>query len=251
MKYSDVKDNKNLINLCGHDDFKGMSVHHTNRFNALKPYIKDNMKILDLGCGSSVFFLLLKEFNPTIIPFGIDREKLAIDASKEIFPEHKENFVHEDMVHIKNINFNVDMIMVSAQLLSASKYYYIFDWMLDRGETIIYQHGIFKPFDNLRSIISNYSYNSLSLSNDVVKVISKIERKNILPSLSINKLKDNFDISPYTPDHDFNYLNNMWENFYKNNYQYYEIKKDGVFAVIAADGDNVEDVFVIKLGNLL
>lgn len=251
MKYLDAQNNAKLFNLCGHDTFRNMKIHHDRRFEALKPWIKDGIKILDIGCGSSVFFLLLKEFNSTIIPYGIDREKDAISVSQEIFPEYKDNFIYDDMINIRNITYDIDISMISAELLSSESYYFIFDWMFEHGNAFIYQHGVKNPFDDLRSIMINYNYNSLLLSNNVVKIVSKIDRKNILPSFSIQELQKIFLISQYTSNYDFNNLNNMWNKFYKDDYQYYEIKKDGFFAIIAAQGDAIKDVFVIKLGNLI
>ena len=122
MNYSDIIRYPHLLELCGHTDkdFEHVERIHTRRAQSLYPWLTDGCKVLDLGCGSSIFFIKLLEIYPTIIPWGVDRVLEAVEASKQLFPMFKSNFIYEDIRDVSRCfeRSSFDIVLCSIQLLT-------------------------------------------------------------------------------------------------------------------------------------
>jgi SAM-dependent methyltransferase len=53
--------------------------------------------VLDLGCGNGVLLKKIRDANPVVVPFGIDRAPTAIEHARLVLPPYAEHFVAGDM----------------------------------------------------------------------------------------------------------------------------------------------------------
>lgn len=80
-------------------------------FNDTLAYIKENTKILDLGCGNARFYRFLKEKELKIDYLGIDNNPKFIEKNKEIYNEAK--FEKLDVItEIEEINETFNLVII-------------------------------------------------------------------------------------------------------------------------------------------
>lgn len=250
MKYDDLKNNIRMSELCGHKTFEYTKELHENRVSDIKSWIKPDCKILDLGCGSSMFFLLLKEIEPTIIPYGLDYLKEAIDASKNIFKEHSDNFIYGSVAELDNFQNlkNTDIALISVSLLCEPVNWYVLEWLsLNSKNIFIYHHEIPSAFNSLRSIVLNFGYDCIQISNNTVKLTSKINIKNTVPSLDIRILKNlGYIFIPFDNLKNLDYMSDRWEQFHKKVISPFFIKKENFYGVVSIDDETINDLFILE-----
>ncbi len=76
------------------------------------PYIKDNFKVLDLGCGNGRLIKILEENDCQIEYTGLDFSNKLIEQARESFPQY--TFKVEDMNNIDYEENSFDMVFMIA-----------------------------------------------------------------------------------------------------------------------------------------
>ncbi|MBT7553069.1 methyltransferase domain-containing protein [bacterium] len=93
-------------------EFSASRVFPWEELQVFIPYIKDNFKILDLGCGNGRLLKSLEESNKKFDYTGIDFSEGLIKQAQENFPEHK--FTVADMRELDFPENSFDMVFSIA-----------------------------------------------------------------------------------------------------------------------------------------
>lgn len=128
------------------EDFSSTRQQAWKDFDLFKPYLKENMEVLDLGCGNGRLLLFLKKFATYL---GIDQSENLIKFAKKQFP--KQSFTVADMAHLPDLR-KVDAIFAIAsfhhippkehlstlkswrRLLNKGGYLFITNWNLHQSK---------------------------------------------------------------------------------------------------------------------
>ncbi len=82
-------------------------------FIPFKKYLKDNVSILDIGCGTGRLYHFFKDFQ-AIDYVGLDQSQGQIEMAKKDFP--KNNYVVSEMTELPFVNEKFDFIFCIATL---------------------------------------------------------------------------------------------------------------------------------------
>ena len=85
----------------------------------LKPfveYLKPNLKVLDLGCGTGRLYHLFAKFQDSIDYVGLDQSEGQLAQSKIYFPNNK--YIQAEMTKLPFADASFDMIFCIATFLS-------------------------------------------------------------------------------------------------------------------------------------
>ena len=115
-------DGSRKINYGGYKYIKG---RWTNVIKKLCKFynLKDNAKILDIGCGKGFFLKDLKDYNNTFQVYGVDISKYAI---RNAHPDIKNSIIHSNANQLKWKNNYFDLV-VSFNTLHNLHNYDLFD----------------------------------------------------------------------------------------------------------------------------
>lgn len=105
------KELKQVYNTIA-EEFSSSRVFPWEELQLFIPYIKDNFKILDLGCGNGRLLKVLKESKSSIEYTGIDFSNKLIEQAKKDFPNYI--FRVEDMNNLDFEENSFDMIFMIA-----------------------------------------------------------------------------------------------------------------------------------------
>jgi len=105
------KELKQVYNTIA-EEFSSSRVFPWEELQLFIPYIKDNFKILDLGCGNGRLLKVLKESKTNIEYIGIDFSNKLIEQAKKDFPDYV--FKVEDMSNLDFEENSFDMIFMIA-----------------------------------------------------------------------------------------------------------------------------------------
>lgn len=117
-------------------EFSASRVFPWEELQVFIPYIKDNFKILDLGCGNGRLLKSLAEGNKQIDYTGIDFSEGLISQAKQQFPDHK--FTVADIRKIDFPKESFDMIFSIAA-------FHHLDSRKDRAELLKKMNHWLKP----------------------------------------------------------------------------------------------------------
>lgn len=113
MKAEKIKDNIKQVYDDIAEEFSASRAYPWEELQVFIPYLRDDFKVLDLGCGNG---RLLKSFDKIDKKFnylGVDFSKELIRKAKEDFPDHK--FLSADMTEV---NFNPDSFDMVCMIAS-------------------------------------------------------------------------------------------------------------------------------------
>lgn len=82
-------------------------------YSAIKPYLKDNASICDIGCGTSDFSRYLTEQSQNHTYIGIDIVPEMIDVCKNKYPKH--TYYTANFLDL-NVNLSADFFVLSGSL---------------------------------------------------------------------------------------------------------------------------------------
>jgi ubiquinone/menaquinone biosynthesis C-methylase UbiE len=94
------------------EDFSRTRARLWPALNLFKDYIRDNDKVLDIGCGNGRLTKLIEGKNVDYL--GIDYSESLIGIAKEIFPEFK--FEAGDLLNLKQDDNQYDAVLLIAVL---------------------------------------------------------------------------------------------------------------------------------------
>ena len=94
------------------EEFSASRVFPWEELQVFIPYIEDNFKVLDLGCGNGRLLKVLQESNKKFDYLGLDFADNLIAAAKKQFPDF--SFQVQDMESLKLEPESFDMIFLIA-----------------------------------------------------------------------------------------------------------------------------------------
>ncbi len=112
MKSENVKNDLRLIYNDIAEDFDHTRVYPWKELQVFIPYIKDNFKILDLGCGNGRLLKSLLPINKNFNYLGVDFSEDLIEAARKNHPDFR--FVVADMTELNFAPETFDMIFMIA-----------------------------------------------------------------------------------------------------------------------------------------
>ncbi len=95
------------------DEFAQTRKNEWKEFEMFLPYIKDNMKVLDLGCGSGRFLDFLNKHRK-VQYLGVDKCRNLIENAKD--HHEKAKFIEADMLDLPIENESIDIVASIAAL---------------------------------------------------------------------------------------------------------------------------------------
>ncbi|MBT3690158.1 class I SAM-dependent methyltransferase [bacterium] len=108
-----VKDGYNKIA----DHFSSTRYAPWTEFNLFSEYIRDNQKILDLGCGNGRLYKYLKEQDLNIEYYGIDISNELLKIVEERYPEVKSNLTEGSITKLPYEDNTFDLVVCIAVFL--------------------------------------------------------------------------------------------------------------------------------------
>jgi len=156
----------------------GMEINKWNKDKWVngKPHIKNNMRVLDIGCSSCLFFDYLKQngINTEAVGFDIDKNKLKVAKKK--------NYVCYDSLKEVKGKFDIITMWEVIEHMPLNGFLDYLEWirkhLKKEGKLIISTPNIlniFYPFWSEPTHIKPYSLDSLSrvLKSNGFEIISK------------------------------------------------------------------------------
>jgi len=114
------KELKKVYNIIA-QEFSSSRVFPWEELQFLIPYIKDNFKVLDLGCGNGRLLKILKESNNNFEYLGIDFSKKLIIQAKKDFPNYNFKLADMNNLYFKKNSFDVIFMIASFHHLETKK----------------------------------------------------------------------------------------------------------------------------------
>ena len=95
------------------EEFDNTRKHDWNEFSNIIPYLKENVKIADIGCGNGRFLSFLKKIDFLFKYTGIDNNEKFINICRE---KYKEKFIIGDHLDIPIETKSQDIVVSIASL---------------------------------------------------------------------------------------------------------------------------------------
>lgn len=163
-------------------------------FNSLINDCKDSEKILDVGCGSGQFLLLLSKYTNAVKLGGIEISPILINNAKELLSQNKTEFQIEiyDGINIPDFVYEFDTLTL------VDVFHHIKRERQQKFILSLYEKMrpgsklIFKDIDASHPLLFMSIIHDLLLAGEMVKMISVSEAKKMLNSagfkiLSVSK----------------------------------------------------------------